>query len=91
MTCWHYGWPPRDFGGLIGALNLERLLQIAVVLVVAGFCGAAWAVNYWASLHFGAIEYNFVLRVLLISLTTIVVGVQMAASAFLASVFSLRA
>ena len=83
--------PPRDFGGLIGALNLERLLQIAVVLVVAGFCGAAWAVNYWASLHFGAIEYNFVLRVLLISLTTIVVGVQMAASAFLASVFSLRA
>jgi hypothetical protein len=47
-------------------------------------------VAYWASIGFGAINYDIVLRVLLLSLTTIVVGVQMAASAFLASVFTLR-
>jgi hypothetical protein len=63
---------------------------VALVLVVAGVAGAVWAVAYWASIGFGAIDYNLVMRVLLLSLTTIVVGVQMAASAFLASVFSLR-
>ena len=82
--------PTRAVHEMLGGLTLERLLQVALVLVVAGFAGAIWAVNYWASVGFGAIRYDLVLRVLLLSLTTIVVGVQMAASAFLASVFSLR-
>jgi hypothetical protein len=82
--------PTRPAHGLLSGLTLERLLQIALVLVVAGFGGAGWAVSYWASIGFGAIDYNLVMRVLLLSLTTVVVGVQMAASAFLASVFTLR-
>jgi glycosyltransferase involved in cell wall biosynthesis len=82
--------PTRPVHEMLGGLTLERLLQIALVLVIAGFAGAVWAVSYWASIGFGAINYDLVLRVLLLSLTTIVVGVQMAASAFLASVFSLR-
>ena len=82
--------PPARFGGLLAGLNLERTLQISAVLLLAGLGGAIWAVGYWAHLAFGAIEYPLVMRVLVISLTAIVVAVQAAASAFLASVFALR-
>jgi hypothetical protein len=81
---------PRNLGSLLSGLTLERLLQVSLLFVLTGIGGAGWALLYWASLHFGEISYNLVLRVLLISLTAIVVGVQMAASAFLASVFNLR-
>jgi hypothetical protein len=81
---------PRNLGALLSGLTLERLLQVSLLFVLIGIGGAGWALLYWASLNFGEISYNLVLRVLLISLTAIVVGVQMAASAFLASVFNLR-
>ncbi|HWA21443.1 MAG TPA: glycosyltransferase [Caulobacterales bacterium] len=81
---------PRNLGNLLSGLTLERLLQVSLLFVLIGIGGAGWALLYWASLNFGEISYNLVLRVLLISLTAIVVGVQMAASAFLASVFNLR-
>jgi glycosyltransferase involved in cell wall biosynthesis len=80
----------RNLGRLLSGLTLERLLQVSLLFVVVGAAGFIWALLYWASVHFGAINYDFVLRVLLISLTAIAVGVQMAASAFLASVFNLR-
>ncbi|MES1203347.1 MAG: glycosyltransferase family 2 protein [Pseudomonadota bacterium] len=81
---------PRNLGTMLGGLTLERLLQVSLLFVLIGLGGVSWALFYWASLNFGEISYNLVLRVLLISLTAIVVGVQMAASAFLASVFNLR-
>jgi hypothetical protein len=80
----------RNLGRLLSGLTLERLLQVALLFTVAGAAGVIWALLFWASVRFGAINYDFVLRVLLISLTAIAVGVQMAASAFLASVFNLR-
>jgi len=82
--------PPLTFGGTMQGLTLERLLQLAGVLVVAGLGGLIWAVAYWANLHFGDIAYDLVLRVLVISLTTIATGVQLAAGGFLASVLMMR-
>ena len=78
-------------GGVVAGLSLERTLQLALALFVCGFAGAIWAVTYWAGAGFGAINYPLVLRVLMIALTAIVVAVQAAASAFLASVFEIRA
>jgi hypothetical protein len=83
--------PVGAFKDAISGMNLERILQIALVLFVAGMAGAIWALNYWADLGFGAIQYSLVMRVLIISLTGVVVAVQAAASAFLASFFSIRA
>ena len=51
---------------------------------------ASAAVGRWASLGFGPIEVYDVLRILVLSLTAIAVAVQLAASGFLASVFTIR-
>ena len=82
--------PALTFSGLMRGLNLERMLQIALVLCVAGLGGLIWAVSYWAGHHFGEIGYPLVLRVLVISLTAIATGIQLAAGAFLASVLTTR-
>ena len=82
--------PPTHLRGLMSGLNLELMLRMSLVLLLAGIAGSIWAVAYWAGTGFGSIQYSLVLRVLVISLTAIVVAVQAAASAFLASVFALR-
>ncbi len=75
---------------LVLGLTLETVLQAAGVVLLAGVLGAAWAVWTWASSGFGPIVYDHIMRVLILSLTAITVGVQLAASGFLASVFTLR-
>ena len=80
---------PRFQTFLLG-LNLEPILQAALLIFLAGAAGAGWAVVYWAGSGFGPIHYNVLLRVLVMSLTAIAVAIQLAAAGFLASVFALR-
>ena len=67
-----------------------RILQVAVAIFLGGAAGITWAVMHWASLGFGPIPYNLVMRVLVIALTAVTVAIQLAASGFLASMFTLR-
>ena len=71
-------------------LSLERILQAALVILLAGAAGVGWAVIDWAGSGFGPIHYNGVMRVLVMSLTAVAVAIQLAAAGFLASVFALR-
>ena len=80
----------RTLGKLVLGLTLETVLQAAGLVFLGGVIGAAWAVWTWASSGFGPIVYDQIMRVLILSLTAITVGVQLAASGFLASVFTLR-
>jgi len=80
---------PRFQTFLLG-LNLEPILQAALLVFLAGAAGAGWAVVYWAGSGFGPIHYDVLLRVLVLSLTAIAVAIQLAAAGFLASVFALR-
>ena len=82
--------PTANFQKFLLGLSLERILQVAVVVFLAGAGGIAWAVMHWASLGFGPIPYNLVMRVLVIALTAVAVAIQLAASGFLASMFTLR-
>ena len=82
--------PIANFKQFLLGLSLERILQVAVVVFLGGVAGIAWAVMHWASLGFGPIPYNLVMRVLVIALTAVAVGIQLAASGFLASMFTLR-
>jgi hypothetical protein len=75
---------------LILGLTLESILQGALVLLVLGGAGAAWAIFGWAQSGFGPILYNNVMRLLVPSMTAMALAIQLAAAGFLASVFTLR-
>ena len=75
---------------LVLGLTLETVLRGAGVIFALGLVGAVWAVWGWAASGFGPIAYEGAMRGLMLSLTAITVGVQLAASGFLASVFTLR-
>ena len=81
---------PKSLGGFLLGLTLETILRGALGVFVLGAAGAIWAVELWAHAHFGPIEAFGIMRLLVISLTAIAVSVQLAASGFLASVFTIR-
>ena len=82
--------PSARYQKFLLGLNLEPILQGAVVLFLAGVGGSVWAVVHWALSGFGQIYDANVMRVLVLSLTAITVAIQAAAAGFLASVFALR-
>jgi hypothetical protein len=81
---------PAKFQGLILGMTLEPLLRVAGVIMLAGVIGCAWAVGSWAHSGFGPILYYSVLRVLVPSLTAVAVAAQLAATAFLTSLLTIR-
>ncbi|MBS0295130.1 MAG: glycosyltransferase family 2 protein [Proteobacteria bacterium] len=82
--------PASSFRSFLMGLSLEVVLRAAGVLFVAGAAGAVWAVATWAQTGFGPILYNDTMRILVLSLTAVATSIQLAASGFLASVFTLR-
>jgi len=82
--------PASSFRSFLMGLSLEVVLRAAGVLFVAGAAGAVWAVVTWAQTGFGPILYNDTMRILVLSLTAVATAIQLAASGFLASVFTLR-
>lgn len=75
---------------MLSGLDLERMLQLALALLLIGLAGAGWSFFYWAGRGLGPIEYPLVLRVLLLSLTAITVAIQAGSAAFLSSLFEIR-
>jgi glycosyltransferase involved in cell wall biosynthesis len=86
-----YGFLPKAkmFGFVLNAISLERGLVVAVLLVVAGLAGLLWSLLSWAHVDFGALEYPLVLRVLITSLTSIAIGIQLVFTAFLSSIMDI--
>jgi len=82
--------PTRNLHPFLLGLTLETILRAALVVFVAGCAGAGWAVVQWAGTGFGPVPLGGVTRLLAVSLTAVAVAVQMAASGFLASVFTIR-
>jgi glycosyltransferase involved in cell wall biosynthesis len=82
--------PPANFKGVISGMTLEWALRLALVVLLLGLSGAGWAVWSWAETGFGPLGYDALMRVLVPSLTAVTAAVQLGASAFLASLFTLR-
>lgn len=86
-----YGFIPKSrvFDEVLEALTLERALIVAGVLVILGFAALLWAVNEWASSGFSRLDPSVTPRVMIVSLTALVVGVQLAMTAFMSSLINI--
>lgn len=89
----------RRYGALLGflpasdnlervlhAFSLERVLRAALVLALVGLGFTIWAFASWAGTGFGDLQYGRVMRVLILGLTGLASAIQLAFTAFLASV-----
>ena len=81
--------PSESWSRILDAFTLERILLVALVLFAVGFAGMVWATMQWAKVGFGALLYSEVMRVLIVCMTGIVAGLQMAMSGFLASMINI--
>ena len=86
-----YGFIPRSetFGGLLEALTLERLLALALVLVAAGVGALLWGLGQWAARDFGSLNPSTTMRPMILAMTTLVAGLQLAMSAFMSSMITI--
>lgn len=82
-----HGMIPRvsRYSGLFNALTFDRVLVAAGLISLCGAGGILWCVLQWASVGFGPLEYAFLLRFLLLSVTVLAIGIQTALVAFLAA------
>lgn len=82
----HQIMPPSGFSWLLNCLTLERILIVAAALFLAGLAGLIASTLEWASTGFGPLEYSSMLRVILLSMTVMTIGAQLAFTAFLSSI-----
>ena len=82
-----YGFIPhsKSFDGVLEALTLERLLLVAVALILIGLVALGWGFAQWVVHNFGPLPSSATMRAMILSLTTLVAGLQLAMSAFMAS------
>ena len=79
-----------QYGRVLKGLTLERLLQSGGVLAALGAGGIVRAFLQWRSVDFGPLEYGFVMRLMIVSVTMIATGVQLALAGFLAGVMEME-
>jgi hypothetical protein len=80
----------RNAQRLLDAVSMEGMLQLAGLLAVAGFGGVAYAGSVWAGQEFGALSGGSLMRGMILSVSAIVIAVQLSLSAFLLGVLDLR-
>jgi hypothetical protein len=78
--------PSRRFSRVLEMLTLERVLVGAAIFAIAGFGGLIWCTLQWAATGFGPLEYSWLLRRLVVSLTAIAIGLQLFFAGFLSAI-----
>ncbi len=81
--------PSRRFSGLLDALTLERMLVGGTIIGILGIAGLLFCTLRWAATGFGGLEYSALLRVLVMSLTAIAIGIQLALTGFLSTIIEI--
>ncbi len=78
--------PASRLSVFLNAMTLERVLVVAAVIFLAGLAGFLDCILQWAAVDFGALSYSSIIRKLILSMTAIAMGVQLAFSAFLSAI-----
>jgi glycosyltransferase involved in cell wall biosynthesis len=76
--------------GLFRIITLERGLIAGVLLVIAGLAGSIYAVTFWDERSFGPLDPSRTLRIIIPSITALIIGCQTILSSFFLSVLVLR-
>lgn len=86
-----YGFIPRSntFDDVLEWLSLERMLLIAIALILIGIVGLGWGFGEWASRGFGPLPLSSTMRAMILAVTTLVAGLQLAMTAFMASMIDI--
>ena len=69
--------------------SLERLLVIGGIVAVLGLCGIWHSVRFWQANHYGNLDFERVMRMIVPSAVALVIGVQIVFGAFLADIIGL--
>ncbi|PRY90990.1 glycosyltransferase family 2 protein [Donghicola tyrosinivorans] len=85
----HQMMPPSQLSSILNALTLERLLIVAAILFFGGLAGLLNCTLQWSSSGFGPLEYSQMLRVLIASMTAMIIGGQLAFTAFLSGIVAI--
>lgn len=78
-----------QLSALLAKITIERGLMISLAAIAVGLGGIAWCLAKWAEVDFGSLDYPLVHRVIILSLTSIVIGVQIAFTSFLLGIIDL--
>lgn len=86
-----YGFIPRSdaYDRLLESLTLERLLLVAMVLMLGGLGAMGWGVSEWARRDFGPLTTTGTLRAVILAMTALVTGFQLMMSAFMSSMINI--
>ena len=71
-------------------VTLETGLILGALLMALGMGGSVWAVSHWARDRFGALQPEQMLRIVMPSVFSLTLGLQIASSSFFLSILRLR-
>jgi len=81
--------PSTRYSDALRALTPERLLVLGLVIFAISLAGLGWSFAQWVGVDFGELHDQRILRVLTLSLTGVVVAIQLGLVAFLASLMEI--
>jgi hypothetical protein len=71
-------------------ITLETGLVVGTLLTLAGLAGSLMAVSNWGNVHYGAVDPSHMLRLVIPSAFSLMLGVQTICGSFFLSILGLR-
>jgi glycosyltransferase involved in cell wall biosynthesis len=75
---------------LLGKLSLERGLVLGVIIGAAGLVGVIFSLTYWQANKFGTLNYEHALRLMVPSVTALVLSCQLIFGGFFLSILGIK-
>jgi len=82
--------PVRRISRLLAACTLERGLIVGGILASVGAAGLIAAFNQWHAAHFGHLNYEVALRIVLPAVTALMLSFQLVLGTFFLSILGIR-
>jgi glycosyltransferase involved in cell wall biosynthesis len=86
------GFLPEERGvqRLLGKLSLERGLLSGLAIGIAGLVGLIFSLTYWQAKNFGQLNYEHALRLMIPSVTALIVSCQLILGTFFLSILGIK-